>query len=261
MTAVGWLIFQAANRPYLWNLRAIDTSQPGTALDVQQRTVTDVVFSKDSKWLVLITDNRMPFLLHLAETSAPEATIPLLFHTNVINDFQVSNDNRWFATGSEDNYVRIWNLRTLKKEAPQESRLDIIRESDANGNITEVGHARPVTAVAFDEWDSKTTWLSSGDRDGIVYLWNLKSDSSPQAFPVRISDLAGEVRDLRFAYNNGAKWLTAVTRENGQDMAHLWNMNTEHLLDMACAIQKPSAQEIEEIAPDLDFSLPLCEDN
>jgi WD40 repeat protein len=84
----------------------------------------------------------------------------LLGHENTIRSIAFSPDGAWLASGSEDNAVRLWEVRTGKLTGT----LEMERREEA--------FERGVTSVAFDP---DGTRLAIGNRDGAARLWDLRT--------------------------------------------------------------------------------------
>ncbi len=252
-----WLVtFKGKNQPYLWNLgnNSFDT-QENNLLKVTGNTLW-VDMNPNNKWLVVITDwvNGTPYLINLDKAREGDfSTIQLPSHGFGISDYAFSKDGKWFATGSRDKIVRLWDLETIKGGSLGESLTDLKKQD----NPAQQGHAVAVTDIAFDP---NNNWLASGDENGHVFLWNLKT-TDPWRQPITMKKLDGAVVDIRFAHNASNAWFIVITRNVNQDeRVHLWNINMNQVLKLACEKHDLSEEKIHDIAPDYPFDLVVCPD-
>jgi WD40 repeat protein len=154
-------------------------------------------------------------------------------HRDAIADMAFSRDGLWFATGSADHNVQLWNV------------------SDRfSGPTAFRGHEGPISSLAFSG-DSR--WLATASNDTTVRLWNV---SSPFAQPKSLHSPSDATKlrlwDLRTApqpavsqilgnelgvgagrvFSPNGKWL--ATLSNPADFVHLLNLATspptEHIL-------------------------------
>jgi WD40 repeat protein len=101
-------------------------------------------------------------------------------HSGWIQDYAVSPDNKYMATASVDNTVKLWNLRSKKE----------VR--------TFTGHKNTVSRVIFSHDNTK---IASGDDDGNVFLWDIGTGSLLDTFQhiTKIIALAFSEDDSRLA--------------------------------------------------------------
>ncbi len=163
-------------------------------------------------------------------------------HTNSVWAVVISPDGQTIASGSEDDTIKIWNLKTGQLLRSLSGHTDTIRsvaiaadgQTLASGsgdktikvwNLwtgkllgTLIGHSGPVWSIAISD-DGRT--LVSGGEDGAVKLWNLQT---------------GEVR-YAIAAHSGRVFSVAIN-PNGQNFASggidktikIWNVETGQLL-------------------------------
>ena len=113
-------------------------------------------------------------------------------HTDVVTSVAFSSDNKWVASGSGDNSVRLWCI------------------DDPAKNQTLQGHTSYVTSVAFS---SDNKWVASGSDDKSVRLWCIDD-------PAKNQTLQGHtdcVRSVAFSSDN--KW---VASGSGDKSVRLW---------------------------------------
>ena len=154
-------------------------------------------------------------------------------HKDAIADMAFSPDGLWFATGSADHSVQLWNV------PDRFSGPTVLR-----------GHEGPISSLAFNG-DSR--WLATASNDTTVRLWNV---SSPFGQPIWLHSASDPTRlrlwDLRAApqpavsqirgdelgvgagrvFSPNGKWL--ATLSNPANFVHLLNLATspptEHIL-------------------------------
>ena len=78
-------------------------------------------------------------------------------HTGPVNSIVFSPDGSTFATGSDDNTIRLWDANTRQHKT------------------SFVGHTDAVNSVAFSPDGNR---LASGSADNTVRLWNLQTGAT-----------------------------------------------------------------------------------
>ncbi len=112
-------------------------------------------------------------------------------HTKKVNCVAISRDDRWIASGSDDNTVRLWDVVNRKLQ------------------YTLQGHTDQVNSVAFSP-DNR--WLASGSKDTTIQLWDRTSGK------------------LQFTFNGANKTQAIAFSPDGQCLVsgdiyvRLWNM-------------------------------------
>jgi len=115
-------------------------------------------------------------------------------HTARIFSVAISPDGAMVASGSIDNTIKLWNLKT------------------GTGLATLNGHKRAVWALAFSP-DGKT--LASGSGDHTVRLWNVprrREVAILRRFAGSNPGISGEIRSLSFSPDGNT---LAVVTEGG----------------------------------------------
>ncbi|MCE2403502.1 WD40 repeat domain-containing protein, partial [Candidatus Poribacteria bacterium] len=108
-----------------------------------------------------------------------------------------------FATGSDDNTIRLWDANTREHKT------------------SFVGHADDVNSVAFSP-DGKI--LASGSDDNTVRLWNLQTG-------VQISSFAAHTSSVSTVAFLADGTLLGSSTGPGNDRIGLWNPRTGKLLN------------------------------
>jgi WD40 repeat protein len=120
-----------------------------------------VRYAGDARLIVGAADGKVRhFLRSLAQTDESDA--PLLTQPSVEHEahegrvlsLDVSSDGKWYATGGEDNLVRLWQAEDGK----------LLAELD--------DHVATVRVVRFSN-DGR--WLASGSDDRTARLWDLQA--------------------------------------------------------------------------------------
>ncbi len=152
--------------------------------------------------------NVLPSLSHTQLTSTTSSvaydkfslTRTLTEHTNSVWAVAISRDGQTLVSGSEDDTIKVWNLKT--------------------GQLSQTltGHSNTVRSVALSP-DGQT--LVSGSADQTIKVWNLYT-----------SKLLGTLKGHR-----GAVWSVAISPQGrtlasgGEDgKVNLWNLQTGELL-------------------------------
>ncbi|KAI9096422.1 hypothetical protein DFS34DRAFT_581299 [Phlyctochytrium arcticum] len=129
---------------------------PPTIPDLGPR-ISSRLFSKKLQPRNRRIKNQAPRPATKIENWRPEGTLiaSLAEHTGPINCIKISADHNFFATGSDDGTVRIWDTLRLEKNVTNRARL------------TYSGHAGRVTALCFCE---NTHSIASAADDGSVHI-------------------------------------------------------------------------------------------
>jgi WD40 repeat protein len=117
-------------------------------------------------------------------------------HTSWIYSVSFSPDGKTFASGSEDNTIKVWNLATGKEIT------------------TLTGHSSSVKSVSFSP-DGKT--LASGSEDNTIKVWNLATGKA-------ITTLTGHdslVRSVSFSPDG-----KTLASGSGDKTIKVWNLAT-----------------------------------
>ncbi|MCY3869947.1 MAG: Ig-like domain-containing protein, partial [Gemmatimonadetes bacterium] len=118
-------------------------------------------------------------------------------HTNVVTSVAYSPDGRMLASGSEDNTVRLWDIKTRKTISTFE------------------GHRSHVTSVTFS---SDGTMLASGSKDNIVRLWDIATQNSIATFEGHTDEINS------VAFSSDGRMLASGSEDN---TIRLWDVVTK----------------------------------
>ncbi len=104
---------------------------------------------------LLIIRGYRPVCVHL------EFQTTLIGHAAAVTAIAVSTDGTTLASASQDNTIKVWDLKDKKKI------------------ITLIGHASLARTLQFSP---DMNWLASGSSDHTVKLWNLKTGEVHASF-------------------------------------------------------------------------------
>ena len=128
----------------------------------------------------------------------PELQIPRnrVAHDKAVSSVAYSPDGKTLASGSSDNTIKLWDVKTGKEQATLEGHTDAVfsvayspdGKTLASGSVDKTiklwdvatgkeqatlkGHTEAVISVAYSP-DGKT--LASGSRDKTIKLWDVKT--------------------------------------------------------------------------------------
>jgi WD40 repeat protein len=140
------------------NLRIWNVSQPTTQPVTIGGMGMSLALSSSGSWLASCDVNNA---IHLLDLNAfpPHEIFELHGHQNICGSLAFSPDEKWLASGSYDQTIRIWNLKDLN-QAPK----------------VLTGHTNAVYNVAFSP-DSR--YLVSSSWDKTARLWDMQKLSNP----------------------------------------------------------------------------------
>ena len=166
--------------------------------------VREVSFSSDNHWLATASSDgtvriwnaqmreEIARLNHDQEIFFPPGYYD---HTHFyVNAVSFSSDNRWLATASGDNTVRIWNAQTGEV-------------------MVRLKHESHVSAVSFS---SDNRWLATASGDNTVRIWNAQTGE----VMVRLKH-ESHVSAVSFSSDN--RWLATASSDK---TARIWDAQT-----------------------------------
>jgi WD40 repeat protein len=135
--------------------------------------------------------------------------VALRGHKGGIDAVAISPDNRWIATGSDDDTARLWGLSS--------------KDPVANPLVL-LGHEGWVKAVAVS---SDNRWVVTGSWDNTARLWDLTA-RDPAANPIILRGHEGGVGAVAIIPDN--RW---VVTGSGDNTARLWLLQDNDLIELA----------------------------
>lgn len=169
-------------------------------------------------------------------------TRTLTGHTNSVWAVAISGDGQTLVSGSEDNTIKVWNLKTGQLNQTLTGHSDTVRsvalspdgQTLVSGSgdktikvwnlytnkvlITLPGHSSPVWSTAISPNGGT---LVSGGEDGKVNLWNLQTGELRQTLPGH----SGRIFSVAFSPDGKTCASAGVDKT-----IHIWNIETGKLL-------------------------------
>lgn len=191
------------------------SSQQGFSRTPRQRTGSDFVGGPGSK-----TGSQLPSHGGIAQvrldTSSgsirrgDEVQLPVLAefvgHSGPIRATSFSRSQRYLATASDDQTIRIWDLKLWKP-------VGCLR-----------GYSASVRCVAFSPNDELVAWSGAGFFTMPVMVWNLRQNKLEAAFEFTEETSPSQVNSL--AFSSDGKLLAAA----GSGPVHVWSIAQKKLL-------------------------------
>lgn len=172
-----------------------------------ESVVCCVRFSNSGKYLAL-SGNRI-CSIYDATSGTRLATLP---HGNgdqtdlYVRSVSFSPEDKWFATGSEDNLIRIWPLESLLAE--QESCPKLLK-----------GHTQDVYTLEF----INETGLVSGSGDETLRIWNIESGDCVNCLTIESAEkIAGrEAAITSLAVSHSSRFVVAGSLDK---LVRVWEL-------------------------------------
>jgi WD40 repeat protein len=198
-----------------WNIlngreiKAIDNLAEASADEIQS-----AIFNPTGKLLIIGWGDRTVTLTDLEQQLKLQTFKP---RTTGFYGVAFSTDMRWFAAGSSDDTIKLWDLQTGASIAPLVGHQgfvsgvafpenDYLISASADGTIkvwdiiaakavrTLSKHTDQVSGIAVAR---KSPWLASGSKDQTIKLWNWRTGEEIQTF----KEHSGEVTSVAFSPN------------------------------------------------------------
>ncbi len=157
----------------------------------------------------------------------------------------MASNNEWFATGSRDGSIRLWNMASpdimatsisLLGHEKQVNRLEIVAHwliSDSDDNTVRLWDMRqpqPTSIVLVSHQDYVGTTFAPDGRGEHpylmtstaydVYLWNLLLDDPSQQAPVKIGSHPDRISSI--GLSDDTRWLISGSNDSS---VRLWNLS------------------------------------
>ena len=197
----------------IWNLKLEKPSKEPLDIVDTRCNFTNVAVSEDGHWLAAygkpgrydtnkeINDVYLWDLKHLNRNGALGTPIVLKGHQKPIRSLAISNNSKWLVSGSEDQTVRVYDLKASYPAAEQ---------------IVLKGHELAVNCVTISP-DGR--WLVTGGGDSIVRIWDMQSRQS-MAKPIPLQEHEGWITTQ--AFSPDGKWLATGSYDN---TIRIWRMD------------------------------------
>jgi len=196
-----WLAICTLEQIFLWNITGSEPRQvvPQEIKRIAnpRRQMSGVRFSDDSRWLVADRSQDPPSLWDLSTENVEQSLIVPADppgHRECDNYF--SPDSRWMLmTHDGENGTTLFNLKAG----------EVVKSASF---LT--GHREQKPSVV--SFSSDYHWLATGDDDGLVILWNLKSATPTESYRV-LERETEKITNLRF--NRDSRRLLIATDKLG----------------------------------------------
>jgi WD40 repeat protein len=168
-----WLAaMNATGKVWIWDLAARDPSAQPRVLDHHTSAAHRVLFSPTGRWLVTAGLEHGCWLIETASLESPPLRrVHLKGHEAGIFALGFSPDDRWLATGSDDETARLWDLSA---------------QPLGSGSTILVGHKGAVRQVAFSP--TPPYRLVTVARDRTARLWDFDSPQDIKSWELRGHD-------------------------------------------------------------------------
>ncbi|MBL6704972.1 MAG: protein kinase [Planctomycetaceae bacterium] len=215
-----WLLTGSKDRTArLWDLTALDPLKESVKLTGHEGAIDCVALPAGGRWAVTAGEDADVVVWDLAATDINDSPIVLKGHELPVTCLAVSSDGRWLATSGIDADIRLWNLSdddiassmqllsghedTVNQLcfAPSGNQLfsgcedgtiavwpiasnstPIATKAEAVSPLYESKkHSSGVLKLAVS---NSGDWLVSGDSQGSVIAWDLKSNEFTRSFPM-----------------------------------------------------------------------------
>ena len=199
----------------IWNLPLEKPSEHPIDIADPRCHFTHVVVSEDGHWLAAygkpgryennkeVNDVYLWDLQHLTRHGSLNVPIVLKGHQKPIRSLAISSNSKWLVSGSEDQTVRVYDLKAAYPAAEQ---------------IVLKDHELAVKCVAISP---NGRWLATGGGDSILRIWDMQSRQS-MAMPIQLHEHEGWITTLTFSRDG--RWLATGSYDN---TIRIWRMDEE----------------------------------
>jgi len=129
--------------------------------------------------------------------------VPVVGHSDTVDDVAISPDGRWLGTFSSDGTARLW---------------DMLAANTSENHIILSGHTASVSAAAFSP-DGR--WLATGSYDNTARLWDMSS-GDPSQGSVELAGHTSWVYAITFMADS--PWLITASEDG---TVRLWDLASE----------------------------------
>ncbi|HEY9764392.1 MAG TPA: WD40 repeat domain-containing protein, partial [Trichocoleus sp.] len=229
-----WAWQQALTQPVSEPLAALLNHLLQNALNQRFQSATEVMQAMPNSARGITGLGTMPNPVYTSAIDW-ECEAVLSGHGGSVNAVAISSDGRWFASGSDDRSIRLWELATGKLIA------------------TLTGHSHAIKSLAFLRKDLKPSQdlLVSASQDKALRLWDASTQQCLQTFTghTQMVTTVCEYPNLDGLMVSGS-WDKTVRLWNGQTKQALCILTQHRLAVTAIATHssKPSEQFLSWIA-------------
>jgi WD40 repeat protein/transcriptional regulator with XRE-family HTH domain len=230
-----WLASASADSTIgLWDITQSDIPATGVRLSGHRDSVRAITFDSNNRWLVSGSDDATVMLWDLVSIPTNVAPLVLSDHEAGVQSVAVSPDGTWLTSGASDGMSQLWQLTSLKPRVPvtlsdfppgllfstfikEEGQPETLQlaTGDAEGRVQLLllagngvldsvipldGQEDAINVIAASE---NGRWLTAGDVNGLIYLWQIEVGLSPS--PLVLTEHENAISALVISPDN--RWL------------------------------------------------------
>jgi WD40 repeat protein len=200
-----WAAAISERRGWLWRLEEGAPVGRGRRL-FDGMDVSGLAIDPSSTWLAA----NVTCSAHVVELAAPDSEQRLLGPPSTcVKALTFTRDGRWLFTGSHDNVLRLWDLRSRA--------VDPVTTAGLMNGLKSMAGIDLVAALP----DGST--LLTGYGDGSVQLWSWRPPKPPAPGPV-LDAREGPVREVSALADESGRWLATRSSEG---LVHLWDLTSD----------------------------------